>query len=236
MDALPIGYARVSTDEQDLTAQGDALAALGVTTERTYVDHGLTGTNRERPGLRQALAACRAGDTLVVTKLDRLARSLPDARAIVEDLTRRRVKLSLGGAVHDPTDPVGRLLFNVLAMVAEFEADLIRLRTREGMRVAKGQGSPAGQAAQAQRPPGSAPDRSSSSRQAQRDCARRPVRGHSLDRPPGHPARRRTPAHLAARPHVAWRHCVAGRRLTEPDGWASQEALRPTGERRRPHR
>lgn len=140
MDALLIGYARVSTEEQDLTAQRDALAALGVGVERTYVDQGLTGTNRERPGLRQALAACRAGDTLVVTKLDRLARSLPDARAIVEELTRREVKLSLGGSVHDPTDPVGRLLFNVLAMVAEFEGDLIRMRTREGMKVARAKG------------------------------------------------------------------------------------------------
>jgi DNA invertase Pin-like site-specific DNA recombinase len=99
--------------------------------------HGLTGTNRDRPGLRPALAACRAGDTLVVTKLDRLARSLPDARDILDELTKRNVKLSLGGSVHDPTDPVGRLLFNVLAMVAEFESDLIRLRTREGMKVAK---------------------------------------------------------------------------------------------------
>jgi DNA invertase Pin-like site-specific DNA recombinase len=140
MDALLIGYARVSTDEQDLTAQGHALAALGAGAERTYVYQGLTGTNRERPGLRQALAACRAGDTLVVTKLDRLARSLPDARAIVEELTRRQVKLSLAGAVHDPTDPVGRLLFNVLAMVAEFEGDLIRMRTREGMKVARAKG------------------------------------------------------------------------------------------------
>lgn len=86
------------------------------------------------------MAACRAGDTLVVTKLDRLARSLPDARAIAEDLTRRKVKLSLGASVYDPTDPVGRLLFNVLAMAAEFEADLIRSRTKEGMRVAKAEG------------------------------------------------------------------------------------------------
>jgi len=137
---LLIGYARVSTDEQDLTVQRDGLEALGVPTERVYVDHGLTGTHRDRPGLREALAACRAGDTLVVTKLDRLARSLPDARDIVDDLTRRQVKLNLGGAVHDPTDPVGRLLFNVLAMVAEFEADLIRARTREGMKVAKAKG------------------------------------------------------------------------------------------------
>jgi len=91
---------------------------------RVYVDHGLTGTNRERPGLREALAACREGDTLVVTKLDRLARSLPDARAIADELTVRQVRLNLGGSVYDPTDPVGRLLFNVLAMVAEFESDL----------------------------------------------------------------------------------------------------------------
>ena len=76
----------------------------------------------------------------MVTKLDRLARSLPDARAIVDELTTRQISLSLGGSVHDPTDPVGRLLFNVLAMVAEFESDLIRLRTREGMKVAKAKG------------------------------------------------------------------------------------------------
>jgi len=140
MSGLNIGYARVSTDQQDLTAQRDGLQALGVEAERIYVDHGLTGTNRERPGLHQALAACRAGDTLVVTKLDRLARSLPDARAIADELTQREVKLNLGGSVHDPTDPVGRLLFNVLAMVAEFESDLIRMRTREGMKVAKAKG------------------------------------------------------------------------------------------------
>jgi DNA invertase Pin-like site-specific DNA recombinase len=107
---------------------------------RIYVDHGLTGTNRERPGLREALAACREGDTLVVTKLDRLARSLPDARAIADELTAGQVRLNLGGSVYDPTDPVGRLLFNVLAMVAEFESDLIRLRTKEGMKVAKAKG------------------------------------------------------------------------------------------------
>jgi DNA invertase Pin-like site-specific DNA recombinase len=135
-----IGYARCSTDAQDLTAQRNALSALGVAPERIYVDQGLTGTNRARPGLREALAACRAGDTLVVAKLDRLARSVPDAREIVDELTGRQVKLNLGGSVHDPTDPVGRLLFNVLAMVAEFEADLARGRTREGMAVAKAKG------------------------------------------------------------------------------------------------
>ena len=76
----------------------------------------------------------------MLTKLDRLARSLPDARAIADELTARQVRLSLGGAVYDPTDAVGRLLFNVLAMIAEFESDLIRLRTREGMRIAKAKG------------------------------------------------------------------------------------------------
>ena len=67
MAALLIGYARCSTDQQDLTAQRDGLIGLGVPAKRIYVDHGLTGTNRERPGRRQALAACRDGDTLVVT-------------------------------------------------------------------------------------------------------------------------------------------------------------------------
>jgi DNA invertase Pin-like site-specific DNA recombinase len=140
MNELLVGYARVSTEHQDLTAQRNSLAALGVGDDRIYVDHGLTGTNRDRPGLRLALAACHIGDTLVVTKLDRLARSLPDARDILDELTRRNVRLSLGGSLHDPTDPVGRLLFNVLAMVAEFEADLISMRTREGMKVAKAKG------------------------------------------------------------------------------------------------
>lgn len=68
-----VGYARCSTDAQDLTAQRDALTTLGEKPNRIYVDHGLTGTNRARPGLREALAACRSGDTLVVTKLDRLS-------------------------------------------------------------------------------------------------------------------------------------------------------------------
>lgn len=135
-----VGYARVSTDAQDLTAQRDALTGLGVPLERVYCDRGMTGTNRDRPGLREALAACRQGDTLVVTKLDRLARSLRDATDIAEELTRREVRLNLGGLIYDPTDPVGRLLFNVLGMVAEFESDLIRARTREGMATAKVRG------------------------------------------------------------------------------------------------
>ncbi|TNC49049.1 recombinase family protein [Rubellimicrobium rubrum] len=135
-----MGYVRCSTDKQDLAAQRTALESLGVTPERIYTDHGLSGTNRARPGLDNALAAVRAGDTLVVPKLDRLARSVPDARAIADELLRRGVRLQLGSSIHDPYDPIGRLFFNILATFAEFEADLIRMRTREGMAMARAKG------------------------------------------------------------------------------------------------
>ena len=140
MTDVRIGYARCSTDGQDLTAQKNALVDLGVTEDRIYVDHGLTGTNRSRPGLDQALAAVREGDTLVVPKLDRLARSVPDARAIADELAGRGVRLALGAQVHDPNDPMGKMFFNILATFAEFESDLIRMRTREGMAVARAKG------------------------------------------------------------------------------------------------
>jgi DNA invertase Pin-like site-specific DNA recombinase len=135
-----IGYARCSTDRQDLATQRAALETLGVAPDRVYVDHGLSGTTRARPGLDQAFAAVRAGDTLVVPKLDRLARSVPDARAIVDQLLARGVKLQLGSSVYDPHDPMGRMFFNILATFAEFEVDLIRMRTREGMAVAHAKG------------------------------------------------------------------------------------------------
>ena len=138
MAELLVGYARCSTNSQDLTVQIDALTRLGVDAKRIYIDHGLTGINRDRPGLREAMAAVRGGDTFVVTKLDRLARSVPDARAIADELTAQKVKLNIGGTVYDPTDPIGRLLFAALSMVAEFEADLAR--TREGMAIAKAKG------------------------------------------------------------------------------------------------
>jgi len=147
-----IGYARCSTEKQDLTAQRRILSELGVEDQRVYLDHGLTGRNRSRPGLTQALAALRDGDTLVVPKLDRLARSVPDARAIGDSLAARGVRLSLGGNVYDPTDPMGKMFFNILATLAEFEVDLLRCAPAKGWR------SPAPtadsrQAAQAQRHP-----------------------------------------------------------------------------------
>jgi DNA invertase Pin-like site-specific DNA recombinase len=140
MTTITIGYARCSTDKQDLAAQKAALEKLGVSPERIYTDHGLTGTHRARPGLDQALAAVRCGDTLVVPKLDRLARSVPDARAIADALVARGVKLALGASVYDPADPLGKMFFNILATFAEFEVDLIRLRTREGMAIARAKG------------------------------------------------------------------------------------------------
>ena len=76
----------------------------------------------------------------MVTKLDRLARSVPDARAIAEQLQTRGVKLALGSSVYDPEDPMGKMFFNILATFAEFESDLIRLRTKEGMAIAKAKG------------------------------------------------------------------------------------------------
>ena len=140
MTTTLIGYARCSTDKQDLAAQKAALQQLGVAADRIYTDHGLTGTNRSRPGLDQALAAVRTGDTLVVPKLDRLARSVPDARFIADALVIRGVRLALGSSIYDPVDPMGKMFFNILATFAEFEADLIRLRTREGMAIARAKG------------------------------------------------------------------------------------------------
>ena len=140
MTSTFIGYARCSTDKQDLAEQQEALLKLGVAADRIYTDRGFTGTNRARPGLDQALAAVRSGDTLVVPKLDRLARSVPDARAIGDDLATRGIKLQIGASIHDPSDPMGKLFFNILATFAEFEADLIRMRTREGMAIARAKG------------------------------------------------------------------------------------------------
>src|SRR6201998_2851621 len=106
-----IGDARCSTEKQDLTAHGRILPELRVAEERVYLDHGLTGRTRSRPGLLNALAALREGDTLVVPKLDRLAPPGPAARAIGDSLAARGVRLSLGGSVYDPNDPMGKCFF-----------------------------------------------------------------------------------------------------------------------------
>ncbi|NKR28883.1 recombinase family protein [Rhodococcus hoagii] len=137
MAEMMVGYARCSTRGQDLRAQRTALKRLGVEPDRIYTDKGYTGRNRERPGLHQALAACREGDVLVVTKLDRLGRSMGDLRAIADELESKGTRLSIGGSIHDPTDLMGKFFFGMLSLLAEFEADLISSRTREGMAEAK---------------------------------------------------------------------------------------------------
>ncbi|MGW0455865.1 recombinase family protein [Gordonia sputi] len=136
-DGILVGYARCSTRGQDLKAQRSALRAAGVPDDRIYTDAGYTGRNTDRPGLGQALAAVRDGDTLVVTKLDRLGRSILDLHRIADDLTDKGVKLSWGGTTYNPKDPAGKLFFNMLAAFAEFESDLIRARTMEGMAEAR---------------------------------------------------------------------------------------------------
>jgi len=96
-----------------------------------YIDKELTGTSRARPGLDQALAAVREGDTLTVTKLDRLARSVPDALDILGQLSARGVRFALGGSVYDWNDPFARMFLQILAVIAEFEANLIRQRRHQ---------------------------------------------------------------------------------------------------------
>ena len=136
----PVRLRRCSTDGQDLAAPRRTLRELGVGDERVYLDHRMTRRNRRRPGLEQAIAAVRAGDPLVFPKLDRLARSVPDARAIGDSLAASGVRLSIGGTLYDPTDPMGKMFFNILATFAEFEVDLLRMRVREGMAIARAKG------------------------------------------------------------------------------------------------
>jgi DNA invertase Pin-like site-specific DNA recombinase len=82
----------------------------------------------------------RAGDTLVVPRLDRLARPVPDARAAGDSLSAGGVRLSIGGTASDPSDPICKMFFNILATFAEFEVDLLRMRTREGLAIARANG------------------------------------------------------------------------------------------------
>ena len=141
-----IGYARCSTDKQDLAAQCHTLRQLGVSDDRVYLDHGMTGRNRRRPGLQQALAAVRQGDTLVVPSwTGSRARSRTRARSATR-WPPVGCGLSIGGTVYDPTDPIGEMFFNILATFAEFEVDLLRMRTREGMAIARANGRLRGKA------------------------------------------------------------------------------------------
>ena len=143
-----IGYARVSsTDGRQSTAlQRDALTVSGVAAERIYEDRA-SGKRDDRPGLAACLQALRAGDTLVVWKLDRLGRSLPHLVATVRDLDARGVGLQVlsgEGAALDTSTPAGRLVFGLFAALAEFERDLIRERTMAGLAAARARGRKGG--------------------------------------------------------------------------------------------
>lgn len=131
---MKYGYARVSTLGQDLEAQINTLEKEGC--EKIYKEK-FTGTKADRPEFQKLLAILDAGDTLVITKLDRFARSTSEALQIVSDLFKRGVKVHVlnMGIIEDT--PTGRLTFTIFSAFAEFERDMIIERTQEGKEIAK---------------------------------------------------------------------------------------------------
>jgi DNA invertase Pin-like site-specific DNA recombinase len=160
-----VGYARVSTTDQNLDGQRDALLAAGA--ERTYADT-ITGTARYRPELDRLLDQLRAGDVVVVTKYDRLARSLKDLLEIVEGVKARGAGFRSLAEDIDTTTPAGRLVFHVFASIAQFERERIAERTREGLEAARKRGRVGG------RPPSLSPAQKAEVRRM-RDEEQRPV-------------------------------------------------------------
>lgn len=132
-----IGYARVSTEDQSLDAQTDALTAAGA--ERIFADK-ISGSARARPELDRLLDQLRSGDVIVVTKYDRLARSLRDLLDIVEAIKERGAGFRSLAEDIDTTTPAGRLIFHVFASIAQFERERISERTREGLEAARKRG------------------------------------------------------------------------------------------------
>ena len=136
-----VGYARVSTQDQSPALQRDALTEAGC--GKLFVEKA-SGAQRERPALGEALAFMRAGDTLVVWRLDRLARSIKQLIETVEDLEGRGIGLrSLTEAI-DTTTSGGRLIFHIFAALAEFERSIIRERTMAGLAAARARGRTGG--------------------------------------------------------------------------------------------
>lgn len=135
---MKVGYARVSTDEQNLDPQLDALRSAAC--DVIYQDQGISGVAADRPGLGDAIARLQAGDVLVIWKLDRLGRSLAHLIALTAQLESKGVTLvSLSEAI-DTRSPSGRLLFHVMGALAEFERSLIAERTRAGIAAARERG------------------------------------------------------------------------------------------------
>jgi DNA invertase Pin-like site-specific DNA recombinase len=132
-----IGYARVSTHDQTLALQQDALTQAGC--ERIFTDTA-SGAKADRPGLNQAVSFARDGDTLVVWKLDRLGRSLPHLIETISELQDRGIGFKSLTEQIDTTTSGGRLIFHVFAALAEFERDVIRERTQAGLTAARARG------------------------------------------------------------------------------------------------
>lgn len=132
---MRVGYARVSTNDQNLDLQLIALRKAGC--DKIYSDLGISGAGFSRPGLQQALNALNGGCTLVVWRLDRLGRSLPSLIHLVEELGRRDVDFQSLTESIDTRSSGGRLIFHMMAALAEFERSLISERTRAGMEAAR---------------------------------------------------------------------------------------------------
>ncbi len=130
-----IGYARVSTDEQSVALQIDALERAGC--GRIFCDNGLSGVLRSRPALDEALSHVRAGDTLVTWRLDRLGRSLSHLISLVGDLEKRGIAFKSLSEAIDTSTAGGRLQFHMMGALAEFERSLISERTKAGMAAAR---------------------------------------------------------------------------------------------------
>jgi DNA invertase Pin-like site-specific DNA recombinase len=133
------GYARVSTDEQDLAMQIEALAKAGVDRDHIYTDKR-SGKDMRRGGLQDVLSMMRRGDVLVVWRFDRLSRSLRDLLHVFDDLQERGIQLRSLHEQLDTTTPMGKLMFQLAGMLAEFERALIAQRTAAGMATAKSNG------------------------------------------------------------------------------------------------
>lgn len=132
---MKVGYARVSTDEQNLDMQIQALKDAGA--ERVFLDQGISGGAVFKPGLVECLQFVRAGDEIIVYKLDRLSRSLRDLIELVELLGKAELLFRSLHEQIETASPAGRLLFHVIGALAEFERDVIRQRTRDGLAAAK---------------------------------------------------------------------------------------------------
>ena len=135
-----LGYARVSTDDQDLSLQIDALEKHGIAKSLIFMDK-LSGARSDRPGLAKCLDALQSGDILVVWRLDRLGRSMRHLIALVEDLRGREIGFrSLNEGAIDTTSASGELIFNIFSALAQFERRLIQERTKAGLAAARARG------------------------------------------------------------------------------------------------